>query len=132
MNAWRITSLLRQILTSWSRPRCGGAYTDVRSPKFITAALLAAPHHKRRTGQGQYIDVSRVEAPTELLARAILDYTVNGRVQTRPTKEIADTDSSLKSNELIRERTTQVLRLYCFRKVPLPTASGSSLTSIRR
>jgi crotonobetainyl-CoA:carnitine CoA-transferase CaiB-like acyl-CoA transferase len=60
-----------------------GAYTDVTSPKFIAAALLAALEHKRRTGQGQYIDVSQVEAPIQLLARAILDYTVNGRIQTR-------------------------------------------------
>jgi len=60
-----------------------GAYTDVTSPKFIAAALLAALDHKRRTGQGQYIDVSQVEAPIQLLARAVLDYTVNGRVQTR-------------------------------------------------
>ncbi|MBV8356560.1 MAG: CoA transferase, partial [Deltaproteobacteria bacterium] len=60
-----------------------GAYTDVTSPKFIAAALLAALDYKRRTGQGEYIDVSQVEAPIQLLARAVLDYTVNGRVQTR-------------------------------------------------
>lgn len=59
------------------------AYTDFTSPKFIAAALLAAVDHKRRTGQGQYIDLSQVEAPMHLLARAVLDYTVNGRVQTR-------------------------------------------------
>jgi crotonobetainyl-CoA:carnitine CoA-transferase CaiB-like acyl-CoA transferase len=73
-------------LTGW--PDCApaapfGAYTDVTSPKFIAAALLAAVDHKRRTGQGQYIDLSQVEAPIQLLARAVLDYTVNGRVQTR-------------------------------------------------
>jgi benzylsuccinate CoA-transferase BbsF subunit len=60
-----------------------GAYTDVTSPKFIAAALLAALDHKLRTGRGQYIDVSQVEAPIQLLASAVLDYTVNGRVQTR-------------------------------------------------
>jgi crotonobetainyl-CoA:carnitine CoA-transferase CaiB-like acyl-CoA transferase len=59
------------------------AYTDFTSPKFIAAALLAAVDHKRRTGRGQYIDLSQVEAPVHLLARAVLDYTVNGRVQTR-------------------------------------------------
>jgi crotonobetainyl-CoA:carnitine CoA-transferase CaiB-like acyl-CoA transferase len=59
------------------------AYTDFTSPKFIAAALLAAVDHKRRTGRGQYIDLSQVEAPVHLLGRAVLDYTVNGRVQTR-------------------------------------------------
>ena len=73
-------------LTGWpDRPPAApfSAYTDFTSPKFITAALLAALDHKRRTGQGQYIDVSQVEAPIHLLARAVLDYTVNGRIQTR-------------------------------------------------
>jgi crotonobetainyl-CoA:carnitine CoA-transferase CaiB-like acyl-CoA transferase len=60
-----------------------GAYTDVTSPKFIAAALMAAVDYKRRTGQGQYIDLSQVEAPIQLLARAVLDYTVNERLQTR-------------------------------------------------
>ncbi|MBV8359899.1 MAG: CoA transferase [Deltaproteobacteria bacterium] len=60
-----------------------GAYTDVTSPKFTASALLAAVDHKRRTGQGQYIDVSQVEGPIHLLGRAVLDYTVNERVQTR-------------------------------------------------
>jgi len=44
---------------------------------------LAALDHKRRTGLGQYIDVSQVEALIHLLTRAVLDYTVNGRIQTR-------------------------------------------------
>src|SRR5262249_6204228 len=30
-----------------------------------------------------YIDLSQVEAPVHFLARAVLDYTVNGRIQTR-------------------------------------------------
>src|SRR6266851_5657545 len=73
-------------LTGWpDRPPAApfSAYTDFTSPKFITAALLAALDHKRRTGQGQYIDISQVEAPIHLLTRAVLDYTVNGRIQTR-------------------------------------------------
>jgi crotonobetainyl-CoA:carnitine CoA-transferase CaiB-like acyl-CoA transferase len=60
-----------------------GAYTDYVAPKFTIAALLAAVDHKRRTGRGQYIDISQAECSVHLLSPAILDYTVNGRIQTR-------------------------------------------------
>jgi crotonobetainyl-CoA:carnitine CoA-transferase CaiB-like acyl-CoA transferase len=60
-----------------------GAYTDYVAPKFIAAALLAALDHRQRTGQGQYIDLSQAEASIHFLGPAVLDYTVNGRVQTR-------------------------------------------------
>jgi crotonobetainyl-CoA:carnitine CoA-transferase CaiB-like acyl-CoA transferase len=59
------------------------AYTDYTSPKLIVAALLAAVDHKRRSGQGQYIDVSQAECSIHFIGQAALDYTVNGRVQTR-------------------------------------------------
>ncbi len=59
------------------------AYTDSIAPKFTAAALLAALDHKRRTGQGQYIDFSQAEASVHFLGPAILDYMVHGRVQTR-------------------------------------------------
>jgi crotonobetainyl-CoA:carnitine CoA-transferase CaiB-like acyl-CoA transferase len=59
------------------------AYTDYTSPKFTVAALLAAVDHKRRTGQSQYIDLSQAECSIHMIGRAVLDYTVNGRVQTR-------------------------------------------------
>jgi crotonobetainyl-CoA:carnitine CoA-transferase CaiB-like acyl-CoA transferase len=67
-----------------------GAYTDVTAPKFIVSALLAAVDYKRRTGQGQYIDLSQVEGPIHLLGRAVLDYTVNGCVQTRMGNALRD------------------------------------------
>ncbi len=60
-----------------------GAYTDYIAPKFEAAAILAALEHRRRTGEGQYIDFSQAECSMRFLAPAILDYTVNGRVQTR-------------------------------------------------
>jgi benzylsuccinate CoA-transferase BbsF subunit len=73
-------------LTGWpDRPPAGpfGAYTDYVSPRFTVAAVLAALDHKRRTGEGVYIDQSQGEASLHFLAPTILDYTSNGRVEER-------------------------------------------------
>lgn len=60
-----------------------GAYTDYVTPRFILPTLLAALDHRRRTGEGQYVDLSQFEAGCHFLAPAILDYTVNGHVTER-------------------------------------------------
>ncbi len=60
-----------------------GAYTDYVSPKYCAAAILAALEHRRRTGEGQYIDLAQAEASLHFLAPAILDHHVNGRASTR-------------------------------------------------
>jgi crotonobetainyl-CoA:carnitine CoA-transferase CaiB-like acyl-CoA transferase len=60
-----------------------GAYTDYVSPRFTAIAILAALEHRRRTGQGQYIDQSQAEASLQFLAPAVLDYSANDRVQGR-------------------------------------------------
>jgi benzylsuccinate CoA-transferase BbsF subunit len=73
-------------LGGWpDRPPSGpfSAYTDYVSPRFIAAAILAALDHRRRTGEGQFVDLSQAEASLHFLAPAILDYTVNGRVAGR-------------------------------------------------
>ena len=57
------------------------AYTDYVSPKFVAASLLAALDHRRRTGQGQHIDCSQTECSIHMIAEAVLDQAVNGRVQ---------------------------------------------------
>ena len=56
------------------------AYTDYVSPRTATAALLAALEHRRRTGEGQYIDVSQAEGSMPFLTPALLEHFVNGRV----------------------------------------------------
>jgi crotonobetainyl-CoA:carnitine CoA-transferase CaiB-like acyl-CoA transferase len=60
-----------------------GAYTDYVSPRLGIAVLMAALDHRRRTGEGQYIDLSQSESSVHFLAPAILDYTVNGHVFER-------------------------------------------------
>ncbi|MEP7216650.1 MAG: CoA transferase [Anaerolineaceae bacterium] len=73
-------------LAGWpDRPPAGpaGAYTDYVAPKFTAAAILATLDHRRRTGEGQYIDFSQGEASAHFLAPALLDYFVNGHVQSR-------------------------------------------------
>jgi crotonobetainyl-CoA:carnitine CoA-transferase CaiB-like acyl-CoA transferase len=73
-------------LTGWpDRPPAGpfGAYTDYIAPRFNAAAVLAALEHRRRTGEGQHIDLAQAEAALHFLAPAILDYTVNGVIARR-------------------------------------------------
>lgn len=55
-----------------------GAYTDMVSVQWLLTALLAALEYQRRTGKGQYIDHSQLEAGVHFLAPAILQYTANG------------------------------------------------------
>jgi crotonobetainyl-CoA:carnitine CoA-transferase CaiB-like acyl-CoA transferase len=73
-------------LTGWpDRTPCTpfGAYTDFIAQRFTGTAVVAALDHRRRTGEGQYIDVSQYEASEQLLAAFLLDAEVNGRVLTR-------------------------------------------------
>src|SRR4051794_14384469 len=72
-------------LTGWpDRPPCGpfGAYTDYMSPRFALCTLLAALDERRRTGRGQYFDFAQAESAVHFLTPALLDYTVNGTVQS--------------------------------------------------
>jgi crotonobetainyl-CoA:carnitine CoA-transferase CaiB-like acyl-CoA transferase len=60
-----------------------GAYTDFISQRFTATALLAALDHRRRTGQGQHIDVAQLEAALQFLGPELLAYELDGRVATR-------------------------------------------------
>ncbi len=58
----------------------GTNYPDhVAAPAHSAFAVLTALRHRRRTGEGQYIDLSQAETMVSLLGPAILDHTVNGR-----------------------------------------------------
>jgi benzylsuccinate CoA-transferase BbsF subunit len=60
-----------------------GAYTDMLTPGVGAALIAAALDYRRRTGKGQWIDLSQFETGVNHLPVAMLDYTVNGRIATR-------------------------------------------------
>jgi crotonobetainyl-CoA:carnitine CoA-transferase CaiB-like acyl-CoA transferase len=62
----------------------GTNYPDyVINPGHTYIAILAALRHRRRTGEGQLIELAQVESVVATLAPVVMDYTTNGRVQTR-------------------------------------------------
>ena len=56
---------------------------DSRVGATTAFALLAALFHRRRTGHGQFIDLSSREAITSFGAEALMEYVMNGRVAHR-------------------------------------------------
>ena len=54
------------------------AYTDATSPRCMASTIMAAIDHRRRTGEGQYIDASQLEASLHFLSPQILDWNANG------------------------------------------------------
>ena len=60
-----------------------GPYIDFIGVVYGTIGLVAALEHRRQTGKGQFIDVSQFEGGVQFLAPALLDYTVNDRIQGR-------------------------------------------------
>lgn len=60
-------------------PSLARAYTDYTASRMVTIAALAALDHRGRTGEGQYIDLSQVEASIPFLGPAVLEASVNGR-----------------------------------------------------
>ena len=73
-------------ITGWDdRPPAGpfNAYTDTIAPRFLTTTLLAALDHRRRTGEGQFIDQAQMESALHFLAPELLDVQVSGRSARR-------------------------------------------------
>jgi len=59
------------------------AYTDCISPRFATAALIAALDYRKKTGKGQLLDLSQFETAIYFLAPAVLEYVSSGREPER-------------------------------------------------
>ena len=58
-------------------------YPDFVIPMFVASVILSALLYRRRTGQGQCIDLSQYQAMVTTLGPLIMDYLVNGREQSR-------------------------------------------------
>lgn len=65
------------------------AYTDSIAPVYNIIAILAALDYRRRTGKGQFLDMSQNESGIQFMAPLILDYTVNRRVANRMGNQYA-------------------------------------------
>lgn len=63
--------------------RSGLSFTDPYSGFIGAGAVLTALQYKRRTGKGQYIDLSEQEAALPIMAAALLEYQMNGRPPER-------------------------------------------------
>ena len=59
--------------------RSGLSFTDPYSGFIGAGAILTALRYRRRTGKGQYIDLSEQEAAIPIMAAALLAYQMNGR-----------------------------------------------------
>lgn len=62
----------------------GFSYMDFGAGYYAFIAVVAALHYRNRTGRGQYIDLSQVEAGLVLTGPALLDYSINNRKYRRP------------------------------------------------
>ena len=73
-------------LTGWpDREPLGpyGTITDSLSPRFVALLVGSALLHRKRTGQGQYIDLSQVEGGVTCLSENILTYSATGEALGR-------------------------------------------------
>jgi crotonobetainyl-CoA:carnitine CoA-transferase CaiB-like acyl-CoA transferase len=62
----------------------GYSYADMAGGYTGALAALIALRHRRQTGCGQFVDLSQFEALVSVIGPALLDISVNGRVQSPP------------------------------------------------
>ena len=65
-----------------SKPAYMAGEIDLISAVTSTYAMLAALNYRLETGRGQHIDVSSSESISVLIGEVLMDYIVNGNVQT--------------------------------------------------
>jgi len=90
-------------LTSYPGKRpvgLGFSYADHVAGLMAALALLGALEYRRKTGEGQYIDVSQVEAMASLLSDAIVDYTLHDK----PTEPVGNSSTQAAPHGVYRCR----------------------------
>jgi crotonobetainyl-CoA:carnitine CoA-transferase CaiB-like acyl-CoA transferase len=61
----------------------GGCLPDPLSGTFSNFAILSALYNRKRTGEGQFVDVAMYEAMLTLIPEAVIDLTLNGNEPQR-------------------------------------------------
>jgi benzylsuccinate CoA-transferase BbsF subunit len=59
------------------------SYPDIIAPRYGATAVIAALLHRKKTGKGQYIDLSEYEAAIQFEIPVVLDWVVNRRALKR-------------------------------------------------
>jgi crotonobetainyl-CoA:carnitine CoA-transferase CaiB-like acyl-CoA transferase len=67
--------------------KVGVGIADIMCGMYATTAILAALHHRDKTGQGQYIDLSLLDTQVAWLANVGLNYLTSGEVPQRVGNE---------------------------------------------
>lgn len=70
-------------LTGWPDRDAVGPYgtiTDSLSPRYVAFLIATALYHRKRTGQGQYIDVSQIETAVYSLSEMMVRYSASGEI----------------------------------------------------
>ena len=67
--------------------KVGVGIADIMCGMYATTAILAALHHRDKTGEGQYIDLSLLDSQIAWLANVGLNYLTSGEVPQRVGNE---------------------------------------------
>jgi crotonobetainyl-CoA:carnitine CoA-transferase CaiB-like acyl-CoA transferase len=67
--------------------KVGVGIADIMCGMYASTAILAALHHRDKTGRGQYIDLSLLDTQVAWLANIGLNYLTSGSVPTRVGNE---------------------------------------------
>jgi crotonobetainyl-CoA:carnitine CoA-transferase CaiB-like acyl-CoA transferase len=64
-------------------PTHSGGDVDLMNAITLAFSIVAALHHRRQTGEGQFIDYSQCEGVSSILGEVLLEYEMTGRIPER-------------------------------------------------